>query len=99
VTAQPCKHRDRKPGPAAPPRRISGPPPGDDIAAGTARRAGGDLHGGRHACSADEAARLTGPSRDLRHEELRCCNLAYVKVCRRWLITRQHLQQFLGIAS
>ena len=99
MTAQPCQHRDREPGPAAPPRRISGPPPGDDIAAGTASRAGGDLHGGRLAYSADEAARLTGPSRDLLYEELRCCNLAYVKVRRRCLITRQHLQQFLGIAS
>jgi excisionase family DNA binding protein len=57
------------------------------------------LHGGRLAYSADEAARLTGPSRDLLYEELRCCNLAYVKVRRRCLITRQHLQQFLGIAS
>jgi hypothetical protein len=35
----------------------------------------------------------------LLYEELRCCNLAYVKVRRRCLITRQHLQQFLGIAS
>jgi hypothetical protein len=98
VTAQPCKHRDREPGPAAPPRRISGPPPGDDIAAGIASRAGGDLHGERLAYSADKAASLTGPSRDLLYEELRC-NLAYVKVRRRCLITRQHLQQFLGIAS
>jgi hypothetical protein len=57
------------------------------------------LHGGRLAYSADEAARLTGPSRYLLYEELRCCNLAYVKVRRRCLITRQHLQQFLGIAS
>jgi hypothetical protein len=99
MTAQPCKHRDREPGPGAPPRHISGPPPGDDIAAGIASRAGGDLHGGRLAYSADKAARLTGPPRNLLYEELRCCNLAYVKVRRRCLITRQHLQQFLGIAS
>jgi hypothetical protein len=57
------------------------------------------LHGGRLAYSADEAVSLTGPSRDPLYEELRCCNLAYVKVRRRCLITRQHLQQFLGIAS
>jgi excisionase family DNA binding protein len=47
----------------------------------------------------DEAARLTGLSRDLLYDEMRRGNLPYVKVGRRRLITRQHLQQFLGVAS
>ena len=54
---------------------------------------------GRLAYSVDEAARLTGLSRDLLYDEMRRGNLASVKVGRRRLITRQHLQQFLGIAS
>ena len=99
MTALPRKHRDREPGPADLPRRASGPPPGDDIAAGTASRAGRDSHGGRLAYSVDEAARLTGLSRDLLYDQMRRGNLANVKVGRRRLITRQHLQQFLGIAS
>ena len=53
----------------------------------------------RLAYSVDEAARLTGLSRDLLYDQMRCGNLAYVKVGRRRLITRQHLQQFLGVAS
>lgn len=44
------------------------------------------------------AARLTGLSRDLLYDEMRRGNLTYVKVGRRWLITRHHLQQFLGDA-
>ena len=36
MTAQPCKHRDREPGPADSPRRTSGPPPEGTIAAGIA---------------------------------------------------------------
>ena len=100
MTAQPRKHRDREPGPADSPRRTSGPPPSeDDIAAGTASRAGPDSHSGCLAYSVDEAARLTGPSRDLLYDQMRLGNLAHVKVGRRRLITRQHLQQFLGIAS
>ena len=61
--------------------------------------AGQDPHSGRLAYSVDEAARLTGLSRDLLYDEMRRGNLASVKVGRRRLITRQHLQQFLGIAS
>ena len=99
MTARPRQHRDREPGPADLPRRASGPPPGDDIAAGTASRAGQDSHGGRLAYSVDEAARLIGLSRDLLYDQMRRGNLANVKVGRRCLITRQHLQQFLGIAS
>ncbi len=53
----------------------------------------------RLAYSVDEAAHLTGLSRDLLYDEMRRGNLAYIKVGRRRLITRQHLQQFLDIAS
>ena len=99
MTARPRRQRDRKPGPADPPRRPSGPvPPSDDITA-AASPAGQDPPSGRLAYSVDEAARLTGLSRDLLYDEMRRGNLAYVKVGRRRLITRQHLQQFLGIAS
>jgi len=51
------------------------------------------------AYSVDEAARLTGLSRDLLYDQMRQGNLASIKVGRRRLITRQHLQQFLEIAS
>ena len=49
--------------------------------------------------SVDEAARLTGLSRDLLYDEMRRGNLTYVKVGRRRLITRHHLQQFFADAS
>lgn len=52
---------------------------------------------GRLAYSVDEAAGLTGLSRDLLYDEMRRGNLGYLKVGRRRLITRQHLEQFLGI--
>jgi len=52
----------------------------------------------RLAYSIDEAARLTGLSRDLLYDQMRRGNLTYVKVGRRRLITRHHLQQFLGDA-
>jgi excisionase family DNA binding protein len=96
MTAQPRRHHDRKPGPADLPRRIPDPAPlGDDSAAAASQ----DPHGGRLAYSVDEAARMTGLSRDLLYDEMRRGNLASVKVGRRRLITHQHLQQFLGIAS
>jgi excisionase family DNA binding protein len=53
----------------------------------------------RLAYSVDETVRLTGLSRDLLYNEMRRGNLPYVKVGRRRLITHQHLQQFLGVAS
>ena len=53
----------------------------------------------RLAYSVDEAARLTGLSRDLLYDEMRRGNLIYIKIGRRRLITRHHLQQFLGVAS
>jgi len=55
--------------------------------------------GERLAYSVDEAARLTGLSRDLLYDQMLRGNLAYIKVGRRRLITRQHLQHFLGLAS
>lgn len=51
----------------------------------------------RLAYSVNEAARLTGLSRDLLYDEMRRGHLDYVKVGRRRLITRQHLEQFLHI--
>jgi excisionase family DNA binding protein len=53
----------------------------------------------RLAYSVDEAARLTGLSRDLLYDQMRRGHLAYVKVGRRRLITRQHLEQFVGITA
>ena len=58
-----------------------------------------DLPGERLAYSVDEAASLTGLSRDLLYDEMRRGNLTYVKIGRRRLITRRHLQQFLGDAT
>ena len=52
----------------------------------------------RLAYSVDEAARLTGLFRNLLYDEMRRGNLTYVKVGRHRLITRHHLQQFLGDA-
>ena len=94
MTAQPPRHRDGEPGPAAYLGRASGPPPDDDIAACTASRAGRDAYGGRLACCADEAALLTGPSRKLPYGQMRRGDLADVKAGRRCLIARRHLQQF-----
>jgi excisionase family DNA binding protein len=99
MTAQLRQHHDREPGPADVRPRASGPAPAGDDTAATADQAGQDPHGGRLAYSVDEAARLTGLSRDLLYDEMRRGNLASVKVGRRRVITRQHLQQFLGIAS
>ena len=100
MTAQPGKHRDRKPGPADSPRRTSGPPPSEgNIAAGTAGRTDRDSHGGCPTYSVQEAARLTGLSRVLLHDQMRTSNLACVKAGTWRLITCQHLQQFLGTAS
>ena len=53
----------------------------------------------RLAYSVDEAAQLTGLSRDLLYDQMRRGKLTYVKVGRRRLITRHHLQQFLGDAT
>jgi excisionase family DNA binding protein len=53
----------------------------------------------RLAYSVDEAARLTGLSRDLLYDQMRRGRLAYLKVGRRRLITRHHLEQFLAITA
>ena len=99
MTTRPRRHQDQKPEPAGVPRRASGPaPPGADTTA-AASPADQDPHPGRLAYSVDEAARLTGLSRDLLYDEMRRGNLTYIKVGRRRLITRHHLNQFLGIAS
>jgi excisionase family DNA binding protein len=58
-----------------------------------------DLSAERLAYSVDEAARLTGLSRDLLYDQMRRGNLPYVKIGRRRLITRRHLEQFLDVAS
>ena len=99
MTTQPRQHHDRKPGLARRSQTTGNPaPPGGDITA-AADRSGQDPYSGRLAYSVDEAGRLTGLSRDLLYDEMRRGNLASVKVGRRRLITRQHLNQFLGIAS
>ena len=58
-----------------------------------------DLPAERLAYSVDEAAQLTGLSRDLLYDQMRRGNLPYVKMGRRRLITRQHLEEFPDIAS
>jgi excisionase family DNA binding protein len=44
--------------------------------------------------SVDEAAAITGLSRDLLYDQMRTGKLAYLKVGRRRIITRQHLETF-----
>ena len=86
MTARPRRQHERKPGPATlPPRGSDAAPPGDNT---TTERVGQDSPGRRLAYSVDEAARLTGLSRDLLYDEMRRGNLTYVKVGRRRLITR-----------
>jgi excisionase family DNA binding protein len=51
----------------------------------------------RLAYSVDEVAHLTGLSRDLLYDQMRRGNLPYVKIGRRRLITRQHLEAFLSV--
>jgi excisionase family DNA binding protein len=63
-------------------------------------QAGGPVPGPpaeRLAYSVDEAACLTGLSRDLLYDEMRRGHLEYLKVGRRRLITREQLERFLGI--
>jgi len=49
----------------------------------------------RLAYSVDEAAKITGLSRDLLYDQMRTGRLLYLKVGRRRVITRQHLDAFL----
>jgi len=53
----------------------------------------------RLAYSVDEAAAITGLSRDLLYDQMRAGRLAYLKVGRRRIITRQHLEAFLTLAA
>ena len=100
MTARPVMHHDREAGVADLPRRTSGwPSPEDAIAEGTASRLGRDRSASGWDRSADEAFRLTGPSRDLLSDQMRCRKLGCVKVGQRCLITRHHLQQIPGIAA
>ena len=80
--------RDRGPGNTPAATRTPAPPAVGEPGAGQTERL---------AYSVDEAARLTGLSRDLLYDEMRRGHLTYLKVGRRRLITRQHLEQFLGI--
>jgi excisionase family DNA binding protein len=50
----------------------------------------------RLAYSVDEVAAVTGLSRDLLYGQMRAGKLAYLKVGRRRIITRQHLEAFLA---
>jgi excisionase family DNA binding protein len=84
--------------PAVPPDQ-TGPAPAGIPAASDTSPPEPDPAAGRLAYSVDEAARLTGLSRDLLYDEMRRGNLAYIKIGRRRLITRHHLHQFLGVAS
>ena len=97
MTTRPRRGHEPKPGPANLAGRTSDPAQPDDDT--TSDQASQDSPSGRLAYSVDETARLTGLSRDLLYDEMRRGNLAYLKVGRRRLITRQHLNQFLGIAS
>jgi excisionase family DNA binding protein len=58
-----------------------------------------DSMGDRLAYSVEEAARVTGLSRDLLYDQMRAGKLLYLKVGRRRIITRQHLGAFLTMAS
>jgi excisionase family DNA binding protein len=53
----------------------------------------------RLAYSVNEAARITGLSRDLLYDQMRAGKLAYLKIGRRRLITRRSLEAFLAQTS
>jgi excisionase family DNA binding protein len=53
----------------------------------------------RLAYSVHEAAQISGLSRDLLYDQMRTGRLAYLKVGRRRIITRQHLEAFLTKAA
>ena len=56
----------------------------------------GDRPVERLAYSVDEAAAITGLSRDLLYDQMRTGRLAYLKIGGRRIITRQHLEAFLS---
>ena len=78
--------------------RSGGTTPGPEVPETTEERLQSGESAERLAYSVDEAARLTGLSRDLLYDQMRFGNLDYIKVGRRRLITRQNLERFLGIA-
>jgi len=53
----------------------------------------------RLAYSVDEAATVTGLSRDLLYDQMRTGKLGYPKIGRRRIITREHLAAFLALRS
>lgn len=53
----------------------------------------------RLAYSVREASEATGLSRDLLYDEMRAGRLAYLKVGRRRIITRQQLEAFLVMGA
>src|SRR5215469_6340679 len=53
----------------------------------------------RLAYSVDEAAQVTGLSRDLLYDQMRAGKLGYLKIGRRRIITREHLAAFLALQS
>jgi excisionase family DNA binding protein len=55
----------------------------------------GERPSDRLAYSVEEAAAITGLSRDLLYDQMRAGRLAYLKIGRRRIITRQHLEAFL----
>jgi excisionase family DNA binding protein len=58
-----------------------------------------DHLGQRLAYSVDEAAAVTGLSRDLLYDQMRTGRLGYLKVGRRRIITTEHLTAFLALTS
>jgi excisionase family DNA binding protein len=56
----------------------------------------GEEPDGKLAYSVAEAAWITGLSRDLLYDQMRVGKLAYLKVGRRRIITRQQLDAFLN---
>jgi excisionase family DNA binding protein len=87
----------RRPVPSAP--RPAAPTPASRPAPPQPSPAEPELAAERLAYSVEETARLTGLSRDLLYDQMRCGNLPYLKVGRRRLITRHHLRQFLGLIT
>lgn len=53
----------------------------------------------RLAYSVDEAAQITGLSRDLLYDQMRAGKLVYLKIGRRRLISRRSLEAFLAQAT
>ena len=94
-TRRPPRHRQPDPPTSRPavPARSTSP------ASAQSSPAEPELAVERLAYSVEETARLTGLSRDLLYDQMRCGNLPYLKVGRRRLITRQHLRQFLGLTT